>query len=36
MRFLLSRAPRRALKFVLLVVCLQELPYDPLGLPLDV
>jgi len=36
MRSLLSRAPRRALEFVLLAVCLRELPYDPLDLPLVV
>ena len=31
-----SGSPRGALAFVLLVVCLQGLPYDPLGLSLVV
>jgi len=36
MRSLLSGAPRGALEFVLLAVCLRGLPYDPLDLPLVV
>ena len=36
MHSLLFGAPRGALRFVSLVVCLREPPYDPLDLPLVV